>query len=1534
MNIPVRFTSFRMVLLCLLVSLGGMAQPRITALNPASGATGAAVTISGSEFNTTPANNTVYLGNVKATVTAGSPTSLTVTVPAGTSYKPVSVLNNSTGLATYSSKPFVTTFANPFGSGIPANFYSPATQFFQISFESIATGDLDGDGKPEVVVAGRSGLAVYRNISTTGTINTRSFSSPVSLTSEEVADITLGDIDGDGKLDIVSVSGTQTASVWKNNASTGMISAASFSRTNFTTGYYPYAVEVGDLDGDGKLEIATAALPTSSVTILRNTCKQGIVDASSFATPFDMRIGGGSFAINDLDGDGKPELITSNSGVGVSRNISTPGSLSASSFAPRVVLNSAAEGDGLIVGDIDGDGKPDVIYTDFGSNTAYIQRNASTPGSITSSSFAAPAGFPLGGNANYTVSLALNDLDGDGRPDLVSSSANSVFVLRNTSNAGSITGSSFAAGVRFSVNTSAITTADLDGDGIPEIVTANGISILRINNTAQQPVITSFTPASGPAGAVVTISGSNFNTTAANNIVYFGAVKATVTAGSSTSLTVVIPAGVTHAPVSVFNRGNSLVGYSTNPFNITFTNPAGGGTVPSNFYKQKLDVPTGTLPYQVALGDLNEDGKPDMVVVNESANTISVLINKSPAGTINDSSFALRFDIPVGNDPRAVAIGDLNVDGKPDIAVVNAASSTVTVFTYLGFGNSANQPPFYYKGEYATGANPYSIAIGDVDRDGQPDIITANLSAGTISILRNTYVFNNLGTPSFAQKIDYAAGSSPRAVAISDFDGDGKADVAVANERSNTVSVLRNTSGLPGSLNTSSLAPMVSFATGSSPNSLTTSDVDGDGKPDLVASNYGSNSVSVLHNLAAPGPLTPASFAAKVDFGTGAQPFFVAAGEVDGDGKPDLIAVNASSNTVSVLRNTFSGGSITTATFDARVDFPVGGYPVGAAAGDLDGDGITELLAASAATNSVSVLSVSSPGHPVITSFNPDRGPAGTTLTITGANFNAVPANNTVYFGAVKAPVAGGSATSLSVSVPAGATYQPVTVLDNTRGLTGYSSKPFVSTFANPFGSGIPPSFYRPRVDFPLSGPFTYAVQFGDIDGDGKPDMVAVNENAGTVSVLRNTTTASNIDAASFAGRVDIPTARAPRSVTISDLDGDGKLDIIVGSPASYTITVLRNATGTGAISAAQFTRTDLTSGTYISAFAVGDLDDDGRPDLVFTNPYSNTLSVRRNLSAAENLSFAAPVSFSTGSFPRAVVVSDVDGDGKPDVVVANEQSGSVSVLRNISRAGYIDASSFAARVDFQAAVHAPALAAGDIDGDGRPDLVVAGYDSSTLSVLRNTGTPGTITAASFAPVVNFATGRNPYAVVIGDADGDGRVDLITANSTANTVSILRNTGTAGSLNASSFAGKVDFGAGGYPLYVALGDLDGDGIAELGVANAGSGAISVLKIDGVAAMTAASRNRLNVTEDQTGDGIQLFPNPTDGAFTLQLLHAKGTAATIELVNANGTVVEKKLVNVTGGKTVLRLTLRHQPAGVYYVKVTGVNGVQITQVVKR
>jgi len=203
--------------------------------------------------------------------------------------------------------------------------------------------------------------------------------------------------------------------------------------------------------------------------------------------------------------------------------------------------------------------------------------------------------------------------------------------------------------------------------------------------------------------------------------------------------------------------------------------------------------------------------------------------------------------------------------------------------------------------------------------------------SSTVSVLLNSTAPGS-STASFANKQDFAVGDRPYSVTVGDFNGDGKPDLAIANFSSNhgqTVSVLLNETP-PGS-STATFAAKQDFTTGTGPISVTVGDVNGDGKSDLVVANYYSKTLSVLLNQTAPGSST-VSFAPKQDFDMGDRPHSVAVGDVNGDGKPDLAVSILNSNTVSVLLNQTTPGS-STASFAAKQDFTTGSTPFSVAVG-------------------------------------------------------------------------------------------------------------------------------------------------------------------------------------------------------------------------------------------------------------------------------------------------------------------------------------------------------------------------------------------------------------------------------------------------------------------------------------------------------------------------------------------------------------------------------------------------------------------------
>jgi len=413
---------------------------------------------------------------------------------------------------------------------------------------------------------------------------------------------------------------------------------------------------------------------------------------------------------------------------------------------------------------------------------------------------------------------------------------------------------------------------------------------------AQVPVITSFSPALGPVGTLVTITGTGFSTTAANNLVYFGGVKAIVSSATNSSVIVDVPAGASYSPITVTN--NSLTAYSKKPFLVTF--PGGNAGFKPGSFALKMDVVASLDPARVTAGDIDGDGKNDLIVASSGSTTISILRNQSKIGSLD---FAPHVDILTPSSLNyGVCTGDIDGDGKLDMVSVGTLGNTLSLFKNTSIPGVIS---FATRIDIATGASPFDVAIRDIDKDGRPDIIVANNGANSISVFRNT---GNAGNFSFANRVDFASGAEPISIAFGDIDSDGSEDIAVANPRSRTISLFRNTS-TPGMI---ALASKVDFTPGRNPFMVVVGDLDMDGKPDMASVNYFDYTVSVFLNTSIGNNF---SFSGKADFSAPSSPQSIAIGDMDGDGKPDIAVAKYSGNN-SILRNKSAVGVI---AFDAQV---------------------------------------------------------------------------------------------------------------------------------------------------------------------------------------------------------------------------------------------------------------------------------------------------------------------------------------------------------------------------------------------------------------------------------------------------------------------------------------------------------------------------------------------------------------------------------------------------------------------------------------
>lgn len=276
---------------------------------------------------------------------------------------------------------------------------------------------------------------------------------------------------------------------------------------------------------------------------------------------------------------------------------------------------------------------------------------------------------------------------------------------------------------------------------------------------------------------------------------------------------------------------------------------------------------------------------------------------------------------PVGKTPTSVAVGNFNHDGKPDLAVADSQSGAVGIL--LGKGGGVFGSPT----KYQAGNTPVWVAAADLNGDGNLDLAVADSVTGGVSVLLGE------GTGAFQPPVFYRTGGCPNSAATGDLNGDHKVDLVVSNSCSSTVSVL-----LGRGNGTFGRAADYSTGSGSEPGSVVLGDLNGDGKPDVVTANFQDDVVSVLLGNG-DGTLQP-----HVDYPTGTFPTSVALGDFNRDGILDL-AVNSSTSYgpggLSVMLGNGDG------TFQPAVDYTTQVYPFAVQAGDFNRDGKLDLAVVS-----------------------------------------------------------------------------------------------------------------------------------------------------------------------------------------------------------------------------------------------------------------------------------------------------------------------------------------------------------------------------------------------------------------------------------------------------------------------------------------------------------------------------------------------------------------------------------------------------------
>jgi len=553
-------------------------------------------------------------------------------------------------------------------------------------------------------------------------------------------------------------------------------------------------------------------------------------------------------------------------------------------------------------------------------------------------------------NSLFEYQIIVSDADSIFGDKIIYSSTNKPLWL-TISSSGLLSGTPLKSNVGENVFTVNIT--DTKG------ATASQIVKLKIVYKNNPITIISISPTNGPVGTILTIAGTNFSNSIINNTVWFGGIKAAVLSATSQELKVKVPISAGFSFPVVLSNGSQAI--SSKAFNSTFL----GTDVPylsSNLGTDAVPVTTGNFPVKSLLADFNDDGKQELVVLNygggNGVSSLYIYPNNIPVkGKIEVSQFSSPIILTPGTNPNGIAIGDIDGDGKLDIAVSNFWSYNISIFRNIYTYGNLTASSFATKQDVLISSNgkPGDVALSDLNGDGMLDLIVTDFN----SVAKfGVSVFKNISTPSnisFGYQINFPTGDNPKRIGVANANGDSKPDLFIVSENSLTsnITYLQNNS----TLENISFVAKVEIPTGKNPRDIAFADFNNDGLTDFVVPNYEVDSLTVYQNNSTVNN-TIFNSALKISAAFPyTSPSSVTTADINGDGWIDFVYGNSSYQSAPHYLNTKSGGNINSTSFTkGYYNLTFLNNPTSVTLGDLNSDGKPELIVTASASDKVGIF--------------------------------------------------------------------------------------------------------------------------------------------------------------------------------------------------------------------------------------------------------------------------------------------------------------------------------------------------------------------------------------------------------------------------------------------------------------------------------------------------------------------------------------------------------------------------------------------------